>query len=176
MQQFNRYFRFGVTALAFAFILSACGKKEDPRWGEANTKSKQAIEERKEAQKSGELPTPQDGGEFNKFFPKNEPGFEMIASQEKNGFAEYKLKKDGKDLAMIAISDVANNPKAAEKFTKAERNIGGYPLVDQGNTASAVLVAGRYQVKVLSRDASFTKADREAWLQKVNLAGLAALR
>ena len=35
---------------------------------------------------------------------------------------------------------------------------------------------GRYQVKVLSRDASFTQSDRVDWLQKFDLQGLAQLK
>ncbi len=173
----NKYlFRIALLLCALVLSLTACSKKEDPRWSEADKKSKEAIEAKKEAQKSGALPTPEEGGSFNKFFPKTESGFEMIASQEKTGFAEYKLKKGGKDLAMIAISDVANNPQAADKFKTATKKIGGFPAVDQGSTATAVLVGGRFQVKVLSRDASFTKANREEWLNKVNLAGLAAMK
>lgn len=168
-----------IRVLALAVLLAcsvvAC-KKEDPRWSEADKKSKEAIEAKKEAQESGALPKPEEGGSFNKFFPKNEEGFDIVASQEKTGFAEYKLKKDGKDLAMIAISDVANNPQAADKFKSSSKTIGGFPAVDQGSTATALLVGGRYQVKVLSRAPEFTKADREAWLKKVNLQGLAAFQ
>ncbi|TAE27175.1 MAG: hypothetical protein EAZ92_09775 [Candidatus Kapaibacterium sp.] len=164
-----------VVALLLSVSLVAC-KKEDPRWSEADKKSKEAIEAKKAAQESGALPTPEEGGSFNKFFPKDVAGFDISASQEKTGFAEYKLKKDGKDMAMIAISDVANNPQAAEKFTSATKKIGGFPAVDQGSTATALLVGGRYQVKVLSRSPEFGKADREAWLEKVNLAGLAAFQ
>lgn len=173
----NRIFSLRVVALAFFLALSvvAC-KKEDPRWSEADKKSKEAIEAKKEAIESGALPKPEEGGSFNKFFPKDVAGFEIIASQEKTGFAEYKLKKGGKDMAMIAISDVANNPQAADKFKSATKKIGGFPAVDQGSTATALLVGGRYQVKVLSRAPEFTKADREAWLEKVNLSGLAAFQ
>ncbi|MCU0425086.1 MAG: hypothetical protein MUF71_05605 [Candidatus Kapabacteria bacterium] len=171
----TRLFRIAALLCAVFLSLSAC-KKEDPRWSEADKKSKEAIEAKKQAQESGALPKPEEGGSFNKFFPKNEAGFDIIASQEKTGFAEYKLKKDGKDLAMIAISDVANNPQAADKFKTATKKIGGFPAVDQGSTATALLVGGRYQVKVLSRAPEFTKADREAWLQKVNLTGLAAFQ
>jgi hypothetical protein len=168
-------FRVAATALCLAFCIVSC-KKEDPRWSEADKKSREAIEAKKDAQESGALPKPEEGGSFNTFFPKSADGFETVASQEKTGFAEYKLKKDGKDLAMIAISDVANNPQAAEKFKTASKKIGGFPAVDQGSMATAVLVGGRYQVKVLSRAPEFTKANREEWLQKVNLAGLAAFQ
>lgn len=164
-----------VLAVAFVFAFTAC-KKEDPRWSDAEKKAKEQVEAKKEAQESGALPTPQEGGSFNKFFPKSSGEFETVAAQEKDGFAEYKLKKDGKEMAMLAISDVANNPQAADKFKSSTRKIGGFPAVDQGSTATAVLVAGRYQVKVLSRDASFTKTDREVWLAKFNLSGLAGLK
>lgn len=115
------------------------------------------------------------GGAFNRFFPAAGEGFERAASQEKEGFAEYKLKKDGKEMAMLAISDTATNPEAAAKFKNSDRQIGGYPAIEQGSTATAVLVDNRFQVKVLSRNPAFTRSDREAWLQKFDLRGLAGL-
>jgi len=116
------------------------------------------------------------GGEFNKFFPAaNEGSYTRVASQEKEGFAEYKLKKDGKDVAMLAVSDTVTNPEAAAKFQQSTRQINGYPAIDQGSTATAVLIDNRFQVKVLSRSPSFTKEDRETWLQKFNFAGIAGL-
>lgn len=118
---------------------------------------------------------PLPGGSFNKFFPAASSGYTTVASQEKEGFAEYKLKKDGKDVAMLAVSDTVANPEAAQKFAQSTRQIGGYPAVEQGTTATAVLVDNRFQVKVLSRNPAFTKNDREAWLQKFNLAGIAGL-
>jgi hypothetical protein len=118
---------------------------------------------------------PLPGGAFNKFFPAASDGYTTQASQEKEGFAEYKLKKDGKDVAMLAVTDTATNPEAAQKFQNSTRQIAGFPAIEQGATATAVLVDNRFQVKVLSRNPSFTKADREAWLQKFNLNGIAGL-
>lgn len=115
------------------------------------------------------------GGSFNKFFPTASEGFTTTASQEKEGFAEYKLKKDGKEMAMLAVTDTVTNPEAAQKFQSSTKQIGGYPAVEQGSTATAVLVDNRFQVKILSRNPAFTKADRETWLQKFNLAGIANL-
>lgn len=160
----------------FIIGFDSCGKQEDPRWAEAQKKAEAELKAKKEAIKEGVAAAVEEGGSFNKFFPPAGEGFERVASQEKEGFSEYKLKKDGKEVAMLAINDIAANPSAAEKFKKSTRTIGGFPVVDQGSTATAVLVANRYQVKVLSRDASFTKEDREAWLAKFNLAGLAALK
>lgn len=115
------------------------------------------------------------GSEFNRFFPPQGNGFERIYVQEKKGFAEAKLKKDGKELAMLAISDTISTPEAAAKFQNSTMQIAGYPAVEIGTTQTAILVANRYQVKVLSRDPSFTAGDRRAWIEKFDLAGLAQL-
>ncbi|MGF1496641.1 MAG: hypothetical protein ACFB8W_07430 [Elainellaceae cyanobacterium] len=115
------------------------------------------------------------GGTFNQFFPGSQGDYEVVPSQEKQGFAEYKLKRDGETLAMLAISDTLNLPAAAAKYEGATEAIAGYPAVNQGTTATSLLVNGRYQVKVLSRSPDFTQADREAWLQKFDLLGLAQL-
>lgn len=114
------------------------------------------------------------GGEFNKFFPTAD-GYERVYTQEKDGFAEAKLKQDGNTLAMLSVSDTASNPSATAKYQNSERSLAGYPLAEVGNTATSLLVADRLQVKVLSRDDTFTSADREAWLEKFDLAGLAQL-
>jgi len=116
------------------------------------------------------------GSSFNQFFPNSGGGYERVYTQEKKGFAEAKLKKDGKDMAMMAISDTINTPTAAAKFEKSTTKIAGYPSVQQGSTATAVLVGDRFQVKVLSRSPEFTVSDRETWLAKFDLKGLAKLK
>ncbi|WP_017302397.1 hypothetical protein [Nodosilinea nodulosa] len=116
------------------------------------------------------------GGTFNAFFPGDQGNYSVIPYQEKKGFAEYKLEQDGKTLAMLTISDTTSVPAAAEKYKGATESISGFPSVEQGSTATGVLVNDRYQVKVLSRDPSFTKADRVSWLQKFDLQGLAQLK
>ena len=115
------------------------------------------------------------GGTFNQFFPEGEEEYSVVPSQEKQGFAEYKLKQDGKTLAMLSINDTISLPTAAAKYETAANTIAGYPAVQQGNTATGILVNGRYQVKVLSRDAAFSPEDRAAWIQKFDLQGLAQL-
>jgi hypothetical protein len=115
------------------------------------------------------------GGTFNKFFPESQAGYEVVPSQEKKGFAEYKLKQDGTTLAMLTINDTISLPTAADKYQNATETIAGYPAVNQGTTATGLLVNNRYQVKVLSRDPAFTQEDRIAWLQKFDLNGLAQL-
>lgn len=114
------------------------------------------------------------GGEFNKFFPAAQDGYERVYTQEKQGFAEAKLKRDGKEVAMLAISDTRSIPGAAAKYANATETIGGYPAVSIGNTQTSILV-GDYQVKVLSRSPDFTQDDRAAWLTKFDLSGLKQL-
>ena len=115
------------------------------------------------------------GSDFNKFFPDSADGFDRVYTQEKKGFAEAKLKKDGKDVAMLSISDTSSLPNAAAKYEQATDDIAGYPSVEVGSTQTAILVADRYQVKVLSRDPSFDQSQRQTWIQKFNLSELAQL-
>ncbi len=116
------------------------------------------------------------GSSFNKFFPKSGDGYERVFTQEKKGFSEAKLKKAGKDVAMLSISDTISLPSAAKKFANSPTKVAGYPAVEVGTTQSALLVNERYQVKVLSRDASFTSGDRKEWLKKFDLSGLSRLK
>lgn len=118
----------------------------------------------------------QAGGNFNRYFPDSGSGYERLYSQEKKGSAQAKLKKDGKEIAILAITDTLNQPSAAAKFNGTSETIKGYPSVSQGSTATAILVGDRYQVKIRSKDSSFTPADREQWLGKFDLRGLSKLK
>ena len=115
------------------------------------------------------------GGSFNRYFPDAGSGYQRVYTQEKKGFAQAKLKKDGKDVALMAISDTANNPTARGKFESSQDNIGGYPMVSQGSKSTVLLVADRFQVKVSSKDTAFTESDRKQWLSKFDLKGLSRL-
>lgn len=116
------------------------------------------------------------GASFNKFFPKSGGGYQVVAAQEKKGFAEYKLNQGGKNVAVLSVNDITSNPSAVKKYQQSTQKIAGYPAAEAPGNATGLLVNNRYQVKVASRDASFTKNDRVAWLQKFNLNGLAQLK
>ncbi len=116
------------------------------------------------------------GANFNKFFPRSVSGYQIAPAQEKKGFAEYKVNQGGKNVAVLSISDTTGIDGAANKFQGSSTKIAGYPAVEQGQNITAILVNNRYQVKVQSRDAAFTKADRAAWMQKFDLNGLARLQ
>ena len=161
-----------LTALLLSMLLlvTACATKAPSRFDQAQQESSQ--------QKSGQAVAKEatQGSNFNKFFPAAGAGFDRVYTQEKKGFAEAKLKKDGKDVAMLSISDTKSTPITATKFKSSTIKIGGYPAVEIGKTQTAVLVGDRYQVKVLSRDSSFTSSDRQDWIEKFNLKGLARLQ
>lgn len=156
--------------LSMLLLVTACATEPPSRFDQAQQESSQ--------QRSGQAVAKEatQGSKFNKFFPAAGNGFERVYTQEKKGFAEAKLKKGGKDVAMLSISDTLSTPSAATKFQNSTKKIAGYPAVEIGNTQTAVLVGDRYQVKVLSRDPSFTQSDREAWLERFNLNSLARLK
>jgi hypothetical protein len=77
-------------------------------------------------------------------------GYKRVFTQEKEGFAEAKLQKDGKDVATLAITDVRNDADAKSKFANVSERLDGAPLLNIGKNQSAVLVQDRYQMKVSS--------------------------
>lgn len=156
-------------AMLLLFSTTACASDPPSRFDQAQ---KESTQRGVEAVSKDAVA----GGKFNKFFPKSQAGYEVVYAQEKSGFAEAKLKQNGKVLAMLAISDISSTPTAAAKFKGSAEKISGYPVASQGSTATAVLVKNRFQVKVLSRDSAFTESDRKAWLSKFNLSGLASLK
>ena len=160
-----------VAALLLSVVLltTACTPKAPGRFDQVQKESTQ--------QKRGQAvaKTATQGSEFNKFFPKASDGYQGVYTQEKKGFANLKLKKGGKDIALLSISDTTSTPSAAAKFSKSTKKIGGYPAVEVGKTQTAILV-GKYQVKAISSDRSFTASDRADWLEKFNLNGLAKLK
>ncbi|WP_108935731.1 hypothetical protein [Microcystis sp. 0824] len=165
-------FRFGkiliAGVLATLLLVTSCAK--------APSQFDQAQQESTARGAAAVVKESTSGGSFNQFFPPSGGGYERVYTQEKKGFAEAKLKQEGKVVAMLAISDISNNPAAANKFQDSQTTIKGFPSVKQGATATAVLVNNRYQVKVLSREPDFTASDRQAWLAKFDLDGLAKLK
>lgn len=166
---FARWLRvFAPIFLSLLLFITACSKAPS-RYAEV-----QKDTTRRDAP-TAVVKTAEQGSTFNKFFPDPTRSYEVVPAQEKKGFAEYKLNKDGKTMAMLSISDTSSLPTAAVKYRNSTETVAGYPAADQGTMATGVLVNDRYQVKVLSRDPAFTKEERVAWLQKFDLRGLAKL-
>lgn len=163
---------FAALLLCLLLFTTACAPKTPTRFDQVQQESSQKRSGQAVAKDATQ------GGEFNKFFPSPQAGYQRVFTQEKKGFAEAKLKKDGKDVAVISVNDtqaIKGSANPAAKFVNSSKTIAGYPAVTQGTSGTAILVGNRYQVKVQSRDPSFTEADREALLQKFNLNGLTRL-
>lgn len=155
--------------LSLLLLMTACSPKAPNRFDQAQQESSRA--------KSGQAVAKDatQGSKLNQFFPSSGDGYDRVYTQEKKGFSEANLKKDGQVVAQLAISDTTSTPTAAAKFSNSNEKIGGYPAVKLGNTQTSVLV-GKYQVKVISKQPSFTAANRAAWIEKFNLAGLEKLK
>ncbi len=170
--------------MSVLLLVTACGQTQAPsRWDKAQQestqkpgKAQQTTADKSNASNQNLPKKAVAGGKLNKFFPASGSGFDRVFAQEKSGFAEAKLNKGGKNVAVLSINDIAGNPSAGAKFQNSTKQIGGYPAINQGANITAVLVANRYQVKVQSRDPSFTASEREAWLSKFNLGGLARVK
>jgi hypothetical protein len=92
-----------------------------------------------------------EGSNFNAAFPPDGvDGHKRVFTQEKDGFAEAKLQKDGKDVATLSISDTNANADAKGKFAEAKEKLGEWPMLTVGKNQTTVLVKDRYQVKVSS--------------------------
>lgn len=156
--------------LSLVLLLTGCATKPPSPYAQVQQETTQRGAQPAVAK------TATQGSQFNRFFPQPSSGFERVYTQEKKGFVEAKLKKDGKDIAMLSVSDTSSLPTAAQKYAQSTSKIAGYPSVEVGSTQTGILVANRYQVKVQSRDPSFTQSDRQAWIQKFDLNGIAKLR
>jgi hypothetical protein len=157
----------GLLLLPLVAMVVACGgNPADTRWATAQQQSRNQPAVAKEALA---------GKEFNKFFPKAESPWDRTFKQEKQGTAIASLKKDGKEVATLTVFDTVSDPDVAKDYKESTEALAGCPLLAKGSKATAVLVANRFQVKVLSTDNSFTEDDRKEWLKKFDLDGIAKL-
>ncbi len=148
--------------LGGALALTGC-KKEPTRWDEAATATLPASTAPKI-----------EGKKLNAFFPADgTDGLSRAFTQEKDGFVEAKLKRDGQDVAVVTISDTSGDEAAKSKFTGASDKLSGHPLVTVGKNQSAVLVHDKFQIKVSSQ--TLDADARKALLGKFDIDGLAKL-
>jgi hypothetical protein len=115
------------------------------------------------------------GTAFNRLFPEAGPGEQLIFTQEKRGFSEAKLKQGDQTKALLAISDTITAPEARDKFASTRERLQGWPLAEQGGQASALLVADRFQVKVIGQGVGLDGQQRHDLLGAFRLQELAAL-
>jgi hypothetical protein len=112
---------------------------------------------------------------FNRLFPKPQAGEQLVFTQEKRGFSQARLKQGAEVRALLSISDVASSAASRNKFIHSEERLQSWPLVDQGSQASALLVADRFQVKVIGQGSGLDVQQRHELLGAFDLPALAAL-
>jgi len=160
-----------VLALTLCGAMSGACKKDEPkstRWDDAAA----AVASAPAASPSAVAAAPLvPAGGFNKFFPKEgEGGYKRIFAADKEGYAEAKLQKDGKEAAVISIADAERLPFARAKFGGATEKVDGFPAMTIGNNQTSVLVKDRFQVKVSST--TLDHVARKAILATFDLKGL----
>jgi hypothetical protein len=116
------------------------------------------------------------GSMFNKMFPKPEGDFDVVYTQEKAGFAQASLVKKGEDVATLSIFDTVSNPESYAKYKDTQETFEDCPIIEIGSNGTGILVGDRYQIQIRSKDANFSKFDREDWLKKFDLANLAKVQ
>lgn len=115
------------------------------------------------------------GTALNRLFPEPQVGEKLVFTQEKRGFSQARLKQGAEVRALLSISDVASSPASRNKFIHSEERLQSWPLVDQGSQASALLVADRFQVKVIGQGNGLDVQQRHELLGSFDLSALAAL-
>lgn len=152
-------------------LLSSCASQPPSRFDGAQQESIAAGNKNTAVDKNAVK-----GASFNQYFPSNSGEYQRVFTQEKAGFVQAKLKKNGEDLATLAIFDTISNPSAKDDFKSASDKINGFPAVQKGSNNTAVLVADRYQVSVRSANSNFTAEQRKEWLSKFDLNKLSRLK
>ncbi len=149
-------------------FLAGCGQKPPDRWEaaqKASTQKGKAVSSEAVA-----------GSAFNRFFPQVESPWDIVFKQEKTGFAQASLQENGREMAVLSVSDTRNNPEAVEKFKDAPQSFAGMPMTKVGDQATALLVNDRFQVQIRSMDPAFGPKEREAWLTKFNLQAIGRIQ
>lgn len=163
-----------VLLLSSAFLFSCGGKKkktttETTTTTSTTTNSSTATQEKAKEEKV-------DGSSLNKFFPKDNGGYSVVYNQEKQGTVQASLKKDGKEVATLAVVDLSTNMATKAKYKKSTMKVANYPALKKGSKGHTILVGDRYQVSIRSKDDSFDENMRKAWFDKFDLSGLAKLK
>jgi hypothetical protein len=171
----------------FVVAVLATGCREEPpsRWEAADQATREDAPTARDGQpapvNSQALPKDGaeivDGSEFNKLFPAVESPWDIVFKQEKEGFAQASLQREGTEVATLSVSDTANNPAAAGKFKASTEKLDGYPLASGGALGTSILVGDRFQVQIRSAaEGGLTADERADWLKKFDLTALEALR
>lgn len=116
----------------------------------------------------------EESAEFGAYFPKSDGDVQCTPHRAYEGFAQCTLTQGDKRLGAIVIRDLQKSGGNTDAYAKSTEQLAGFPLLEPGSTISSILVNNRYEVRVFSQSTDLTQAQRRAWIQKVDLQGLAA--
>ena len=97
-------------------------------------------------------------------------GFKRVIRANRVGYAEASLEKDGKEVAVLSISDAERLAYVKARFENATDKVDGFPLLTSGKDLSTILVRDRFEIKVLSK--TLDASARKAILASFDLKGL----
>lgn len=173
----------GLSAFWLTAALLPAGCNEATSKAQQQTQQQPTTIVEKESQspgteEEGQRPVAADSaesGKFDPFFPKPEDGYAIVLQPENPGYAQASLQGEGdKELAVFSIFDTENNPVVSARFERSDAKFGDYPVLSEDGSLSA-LIAKRYHVQVRSVATDFGEAERQAWLEKFDLAGIAKM-
>ncbi len=153
--------------IALAMLASAC-QKDDKTDGTASAAANKA----RTADETSGLGAARrgDAATLTRYFPPaGTDGAEQSVTAERDGYAEARLRREGKELATLTIEDLGGNGNARAKFQGASERVNGFPVTSVGDETT-LLVKDRYQVRVTS--SALRHDDRKVWLGKFDLYGL----
>jgi len=95
--------------MALAIGAGAACSDDNKKWEGAQASADKRVEAKEKAKDQGEAPKAAEGGMLNKYFPPSDTdGMSRTFEQEKHGFVQAKLSKDGTE-ATLSISDLVQN-------------------------------------------------------------------
>ena len=94
----------------------------------------------------------------NYFPPDGAGGYRRVIRAGKDGYAEAALEKDGKEVAVLSISDAERMAYVKAKFESATEKLEGSPLLTVGSDLSTILVKDRFRDQGAQQDARCQRA------------------
>lgn len=164
----------GGSAFLVTSLLLTVGCNEAPPTAQQQTQQQPTTTVKEEAQPPVAADSAE-SGKFDPFFPKPEDGYDIVFQPENPGYAQASLHGEGdKELAVFSIFDTEKSPIVLARFGRSEQKIGEHTVLSEERSLSA-LIAERYHVQVRSVAPDFGEAERQAWLEKFDLAGIAKM-
>ena len=154
-----------VAALALSLTLATACTKAPPTPASTETPEAAspslAVGERAGLSDAGGMASGVPTAPLKEYFPLDGAGgYKRVIRANRVGYVEASLEKDGKEIAILSISDAERLAYVKARFENATEKVDGFPLLSSGQDLSTILVRDRFEIKVLSKtlDASARKA------------------